>query len=88
MFGHQINLNFDRKGDSHKTLITASVSAFIKMGMCCYIANIFSKLIFKLDDKLVTQVGSDDTVEEDRAYYSEMDSTFFWIVRDSVGSET
>ena len=54
MFGHVINLNFDRKGDSHKTFIGAGCSFFIKIGMCVYITSICMKLMFRLDDKIIT----------------------------------
>ena len=47
MFGHPINLNFDNKGDTHRTFIGGIVSILVKSLMTIYILMKFGKLIFK-----------------------------------------
>ena len=46
MFGHVINLNFDKQGDSHKTYIGGIVSLIVKTLMAIYIMMKFQKLIY------------------------------------------
>jgi len=45
IFGHVITLNFDRKGDSHKTWIGGVFSVLIKAYMCFFIFSKLSKLV-------------------------------------------
>ena len=63
LFGHVINLNFNQKGDSHKTTIGGVASIFVKLIMAIYVFLSFEKLIFKLDDKNSTDYGLLDLVE-------------------------
>jgi hypothetical protein len=50
MFGHTINLNFNKEGDSHKTFIGGCFSVFIKVAMFAYVFMNLKKLILKEDD--------------------------------------
>jgi hypothetical protein len=50
MFGHIIQLNFNKEGDSHKTVIGGSFSIFIKIAMFIYVFMNFKKMILKEDD--------------------------------------
>ena len=46
MFGHTITFNFDRKGDTHNTIIGGFFSLIIKLFLYFYIALCFERLIF------------------------------------------
>ena len=50
MFGHVINLNFDRRGDSHKTMCGGVFSIFFKGFLTFYVYLMFTKLMFKTND--------------------------------------
>ena len=62
LFGHKIELNFNRKGSSHNTLIGGVVSVLIKVTIVFYIYLLTKKLINKEDDKnssLITNLDLD-----------------------------
>ena len=46
MFGHEINLNFDRNGEDHRTLVTGLVSCIIKAGVTLYVCLRFKMLAY------------------------------------------
>ena len=50
MFGHTINLNFNKEGDSHKTFIGGCFSIFIKTAIFLYVFMNMKKMIFHEDD--------------------------------------
>ena len=56
-----INFNFDRNGDSHKTLFGGIYSLFIKIFLIGYIYINAKKIFFHNDDGNVTTVGLLDT---------------------------
>lgn len=60
MFGHPILMNFERKGDSHQTLIGGVFSVLIKLFMTFYVVLCFKALIFKEKDNNFTTFGSTD----------------------------
>lgn len=52
MYGHTVNLNFDKKGDTHKTLIGGFFSLLIKIAMTVYVALNLKKLILSEGDSI------------------------------------
>ena len=52
MFGHDVRLNFNRNGDTHKTILGGIVSLFIKTAIFLYVVLNVRKLVFALDDKI------------------------------------
>ena len=50
MFGHIINLNFDRRGDSHKTLCGGFFSITLKAFLLFYFYLMMIKLVLKGND--------------------------------------
>ena len=52
MFGHTIQLNFDKQGESHNTLLGGIFSIFIKIIMSVYIGLCFKKLLYMEDDSI------------------------------------
>jgi len=49
MFGHVINLNFNRKGSSHNTIIGGIISILIKITIAIYVYLMLKKLILNED---------------------------------------
>ena len=81
LFGHVINLNFNQKGDSHKTIIGGLASILVKIIMAIYIYLSFEKLIFKLDDKNSTDYGLMDLTELGQISYNTTDIFNFYVLR-------
>jgi hypothetical protein len=52
MYGHTININFDKKGDTHNTVIGGCFSLIIKISMLVYISLNLKKLILSEGDEL------------------------------------
>ena len=50
LFGHVINLNFDRQGDSHQTLIGGVFSLFVKTAMLVYVFTKFKQMFLYESD--------------------------------------
>ena len=50
MFGHVINLNFNKQGESHKTSVGGFFSLIIKCFLLLYVGLNFKKLIWHEDD--------------------------------------
>ena len=55
IFGHPIKLNFDKKGDSHKTVIGGFFSMLVQAFFLWYIIFHFRKIILKDSDVQYTQ---------------------------------
>ena len=47
MFGHLITMNFNKRGNHHKTLVGAFFSIFIKVMIYVYVGLTFKQLIYK-----------------------------------------
>jgi len=65
LFGHVINLNFNRQGSSHKTLIGGIASILIKIFMAIYIGLKLNKLINRLDpnNEAITSLTKLDEID-------------------------
>ena len=48
-FGHPILLNFNNKGNTHKSLIGGLISLFIRFFMCFYVTLLIKTLVFEED---------------------------------------
>lgn len=46
MFGHTINLNFDKQGDTQNTIIGGCFSLFIRIAMTGYVLLNLKKMVF------------------------------------------
>ena len=51
MFGHVINLNFNREGTSHKTIFGGIVSIILKVLLMIWVYLNFKKMLLYEDDK-------------------------------------
>ena len=80
MFGHQIVLNFDKKGPSHKTVIGGIGSLMVQGFMCLYIYIRFKMFFMRTNDENYTEIGVAD-IDNDPNFmnlpYGDMDITVF-----------
>ena len=81
MFGHVINLNFQREGDSHKTAIGGFFSFFIKLAMSLYVFFNLKKMILHEDDNNTTEYNLEDLSKQDPLALGKTDFSMFHIVR-------
>ena len=86
-FGHSVNLNFNREGDTHNTLIGGFCSVFFRIAMCVYIFLNVSKLILSSEDNILFSLSNDDSIETSTVSYASIDLAFYWILRTSMGFE-
>ena len=54
MYGHPINLSFNKKGESHNTIIGGCCSILVKLFLIFYIGRLLEKLYFKKDNKIIS----------------------------------
>ena len=81
MFGHTINLNFNKEGDSHQTLIGGFFSIFIRFAMFIYVFMNFKKMILHEDDSTFTEVNTIDLEEYGEKPFSETEMNMFHVIR-------
>ena len=81
MFGHVINLNFLKEGDSHKTAIGGLFSFVIKLAMTLYVFMNFKKLLFYEDDSNTTEYNLENLEEMPELPFGNTDLKMFHIVR-------
>ena len=81
MFGHVINLNFDRRGDSHKTLCGGFFSILFKMFLAFYVYLMFDKLIFKGNDTNFTFEGQIHLAKFGMVNFRDTKMKFFHVLR-------
>ena len=80
MFGHVVNLNFDRRGDSHKTLCGGVFSIFFKGFLAFYVYLMFTKLIFKGNDTNFSYEGQMHVSNHGLVKYSDTRMKFFHVI--------
>lgn len=78
MFGYQIAFNFERKGDSHTTVIGGSTSILLKLFMIVYITVCFKRLIFYERDQTTTSYDSNPLSEYVDYFHS--NATIFHVL--------
>ena len=54
IFGHHVELNFNRKGSTHNTVLGGCASILVKAAMLFYTAILFQKVVFHLEDDIST----------------------------------
>lgn len=81
MFGHLITMNFNKRGNHHKTLIGAIFSLAIKIGIYVYVALTFKQLIAKDANKNSTIYSSEPIDSFGTVYYNETGHFTFYVLR-------
>ena len=80
MFGHTIQLNFNKQGDSHQTAIGGFFSIFIRVAMLVYVAYNFAKMIFYQDDSNFTEAIPLNLDEFGDKNYNETDMFMYHVI--------
>ena len=88
LFGHAVVLNFNRGGDTHKTIIGGFFSLFVKLGMLFYIMLNVMKLVTFDDDKINLTVKKLDLDEEGALDYNGSHQLFFWSLKNTQGGNS
>ena len=81
MFGHVINLNFDRRGDSHKTLCGGVFSIVLKSFLVFYVYLKFDMLIYNGNDTNFSYEGQLDLDVLGDVDYSTTNMKFFHVIQ-------
>ena len=72
-FGHTVTLNFDRNGDTHKTIIGGFFSIFIKAFIIWYVYLNFYQLLTYGNDNMQYTESLVDLEQRQMVKYHEMD---------------
>ena len=81
MFGHVVNLNFDKRGIAHKTFIGGFFSIFIRIFLTVYFYLNIQKIIFTKGDKNVSTVGIMNLLDLGAVNLNSMKLKIFHVVR-------
>jgi hypothetical protein len=81
MFGHTINLNFNKEGDSHQTSLGGFFSIFIRAAMTMYVFMNFKKMIYNEDDSTFTEVNTLNLNEFGEQKFSDTNMFMFHVLR-------
>ena len=81
MFGHVIQLNFNKEGDSHQTSIGGFFSIFIRAAMTMYVFMNFKKMWKNEDDSTFTEVNTLDLNEFGEMKFDETNMFMFHVIR-------
>ena len=82
-FGHVVQLNFNRNGAAHKTLIGGIFSILVNMAVYYYVFTRFKILFFREGDKRVSRAQEIDLAEIGEVDYFDSSTLMFWVLRDS-----
>ena len=81
MFGHTINLNFNKEGDSHQTTLGGFFSVFIRIFMVIYVWMNIKKMLLHEDDSTYTEASPLDLDEYGSKRYDETNMFMFHVIR-------
>ena len=87
MFGHVINLNFNKEGDSHKTILGGFFSVFIKAAMFVYVFMNFKKMILREDDSNSIEYNLVDLENDPVIEFSNTNFIMFYVLRKQVSKK-
>jgi len=72
MFGHPVLLSFNKKGNTHNTVIGGCISIFVLVILLAYFGIHFNTLINYGDDKISIKELSVNLIEADEVRYQDM----------------
>ena len=85
MFGHQVQMNYNREMDTYNTKCGGCMSFCIKLMMLIMVIEKFRIMWYLLDDNIVKSSHSIDLVEAGELDYRATNMNMFWAVRNYVG---
>ena len=80
MFGHVVNLNFDRRGDSHQTMCGGVFSIALRSFLIFYVYLMLVKLIFKGNDTNFSYDGLQEIENQPEVDYKDMNMVIFHVI--------
>lgn len=86
MFGHTIQLNFNKNGDSHKTFVGGVFSMFIKMLLGLYVFLLFKRMFLNEADSNYTRINVLNLDEFGSHSLNETYMTVFYVLKKQLGS--
>ena len=84
LFGHKIELIFNKKGSEHKTFVGGVVSLFVKLLMVGYISLLIKKLVKHEDDSNETVMSLADLNELGEVKLSETNTEMVILIIDGT----
>ena len=87
MFGHQIQMNYNRASSTYNTKCGGCISFTIKLMMTFLISYKFYIMMYKLDDSVVRSTHSIDLEDEGAKNYTDTNMNMFWVIRDYHGGK-
>ena len=81
MFGYLITLNFNRRGQHHKTQIGGIVSVGIKIFINVYIILNFTTLFTYGDNKNGTLVGFEEVMDQGKVWVNDTNLLVYFVLR-------
>lgn len=86
MFGHTIQLNFNKQGDTHKTVIGGLFSILIKLFLGLYVFLLFKRMFLKESDSNYVRINVLDLKEFGPKDLNNTDLTVFHVLKKQLGS--
>ena len=84
MFGHVIQLNFNRKGELHRTFIGGFISVFIRSAMIMYFFWHLKTMFFMEDDNITSYNKMKDIINMGEVSYKKSDLMIFYTIRKQI----
>ena len=81
LFGYKYRINFNGKGNPHRTLLGGSATIIIYALMLWLIKINFERVLFNLDDKNTTEHGLIDQNDTTPVNYNETNMFNFFVIR-------
>ena len=87
MFGHRFDLNFNKRGEEHKTFITGFVSIIIRAMIAGYVFLVFKRMINKEADNNITFVKPLNLDESGSIDYLQSGMKIFHVIQRTKAEE-
>lgn len=87
MFGHRFDLNFNKRGEEHKTFITGFASMIIRTFIAIYVFLVFKRMINKEGDNNTTFVKPVDLNEYGNIDYLTSGMKIFHVISRTKAEE-
>ena len=72
LFGHQVQLNFNKKGPQHTMVVGGVVSIIVKVLMLTYVGVLMNRMLEYKDDQISSSVNILDFGKEEGVKLSDM----------------
>ena len=80
IFGHPVLLNFNKRGDTHNTVIGGCMSIFVIMFLLYYLGIHVKKMVLYEDDKISSKESSMTNEESQNTVLNYKDSKYMRVI--------